>query len=58
MLSGAINKFGFEIEKIKYYERRGDAVKDKHMTELPKFFYEYIMIIKKFTINPHHTCHL
>jgi SAM-dependent methyltransferase len=47
LLSGAINKFGFEIEKIKYFERRGDAVKDKHMTELPKFFYEYIMIIKK-----------
>ena len=47
LLSGAIKKFGFEIKKIKYFKRRGDSVKDKHITELPKFFYDYIMIIDK-----------
>lgn len=47
LLSGVIKEFGFEIEKVKFFERRGDMAKDKYLIKVPQFFYEYIMVIRK-----------
>lgn len=38
---------GIAIEKIHYFERRGDFTEDKYTTDIPEYFYEYAMIIKK-----------
>ena len=47
LLSGAIKEFGFIIEEIRFFERRGDMANDKYLIAKPEFFYEYIIVIKK-----------
>jgi len=47
LLDGEIEKFGFCIEEIRFYERRGDTSGNNYKLEKPDFFYEYIMKIKK-----------
>ena len=36
----------FEIEDIRYFERRGDTKYNQYLKK-PEYFYEYIMVLKK-----------
>lgn len=47
LLSGGIEKFGFEIEEIRYFEKRGDTKHNQYLKKKPEYFYEYIMVLKK-----------
>lgn len=47
LLSKGIEKFGFKIEKIKYFERRGDTAGNQYVLQKPEYFYEYMMVLKK-----------
>jgi len=47
LISGTIEKFGFEIDEIRYFERRGDTKYNQYLKKKPDYFYEYIMVLRK-----------
>ena len=42
-----ILSFGFDIEYVEFYQRRGDFSKRIFSTKMPKKFYEYVAILEK-----------
>lgn len=47
LLTGNLNKFGFEIQAQKYFLRRGDFANGAAREEKPEKFYEYLLVLKK-----------
>ena len=42
-----LSNFGFKLNLVLYFEKRGDFSENKFVINMPSFFYEYLIFIEK-----------
>lgn len=47
LLLAQLDKYGFSLESLHCYLRRGDFAENKYQTAVPENFYEYLLLLKK-----------